>query len=200
MWLHIRIRLQRQWTLHRDIVPTYILTNTCSLFLYLSSYMYMLWIYIYHDWLSVKEVTLMHKGEIQEPKTHNDVIKWKHFPRYWAFVRWIHRSPVKSPHKGQWRGALMFSLICTRINGWANNRDAGDLRRHRADCDVIVMQNKETQQNRVWIRCRMTSGPHTTNRGVCLAAQGGWFQCFSHCKLIKWRRLEIAGRRWLGAK
>ena len=43
---------------------------------------------------------------------HDDVIKWKHFPRYWPFVRGIHRSSVNSPHKGQWRGALMFSLIC----------------------------------------------------------------------------------------
>ena len=43
---------------------------------------------------------------------HDDVIKWKHFPRYWPFVRGIHRSPENSPHKGQWRGALMFSLIC----------------------------------------------------------------------------------------
>ena len=32
---------------------------------------------------------------------HDDVIKWKHFPRYWLFVRGIHRSPVNSPHKGQ---------------------------------------------------------------------------------------------------
>ena len=40
---------------------------------------------------------------------HDDVIKWKHFPRYWPFVRGIHRSPVNSPHKGQWPGALMFS-------------------------------------------------------------------------------------------
>ena len=39
---------------------------------------------------------------------HDDVIKWKHFPRYWPFVRGIHRSPVNSPHKGQWRGALLF--------------------------------------------------------------------------------------------
>ena len=43
---------------------------------------------------------------------HDDVIKWKHFPRHWPFVREIHRPPVNSPHKGQWRGALMFSLIC----------------------------------------------------------------------------------------
>ena len=70
---------------------------------------------------------------------HEDVIQWKHFPRYWSFVRGIHRSPVDSPHKGQWRGVLMFSLIGTWINGWINNREAGYLRRHRAHYDVIVM-------------------------------------------------------------
>ena len=48
-------------------------------------------------------------------------MKWKHFPRYWPFVRGIHRGPVNSPHKGHWPGALMF------------------LRSHRAHYDVIVM-------------------------------------------------------------
>ena len=72
-------------------------------------------------------------------RLHDDVIKWKHFPRYWSFVRGIHRSPVNSPQKGQWRGALMFSLICTRINGWVNNGEAGDLRRYRPQYDVTVM-------------------------------------------------------------
>ena len=57
--------------------------------------------------------------------THDDVIKWKHFPRNWPFVRGIHRSPVNSPHKGQWRGALMFSLICVWVYHWVNNREAG---------------------------------------------------------------------------
>ena len=70
---------------------------------------------------------------------HDDVIKWKHNPRYWPFVRRIHQSLVNSPHKGQWRGALMLSLICDQINGWVNNRKAGDLRRYCAHCDVIVM-------------------------------------------------------------
>ena len=70
---------------------------------------------------------------------HDDVIKWKHFPRYWPFVRGIHRSPVNSPHKGQWRGALVFSFICVWINGWVNSRKAGELRRSRAHYDVIVM-------------------------------------------------------------
>ena len=44
--------------------------------------------------------------------SHEDVIKWKRFPRYWPFVWGIPRSPVNSPHKGQWRGALIFSLTC----------------------------------------------------------------------------------------
>ena len=70
---------------------------------------------------------------------HDDVIKWKHFPRNWLFVREIHRSPVNFPHKGQWRGALMFSLIYAWINDWVNNREAGDLRRQHGHYDVIVM-------------------------------------------------------------
>ena len=71
---------------------------------------------------------------------HDDVIKWKHFPRNWPFVREIHRSPVNFPHKGQWRGALMFSLIYAWINDWVNNREAGDLRRQHGHYDVIVMK------------------------------------------------------------
>ena len=54
-----------------------------------------------------------------------------------VFVRGIHQSPVNS--KGQWRGALMFSLICAWIHGWVNNREAGDLRCHHAHYDVTVM-------------------------------------------------------------
>ena len=78
-----------------------------------------------------------HHGPV-DALSHDDVIKLKHFPRYWPFVREIHRSPVNSPHNGQWRGASMFSFICPWINGWVNNRDAGDLRRHDAHYDVIV--------------------------------------------------------------
>ena len=75
-----------------------------------------------------------------ERKKHFDwLIKWRHIPRYWPFVRGIHRSPVNSPHKGQWRGALVFSLIYAWLSGWVNYREAGDLRRHRAHYDVTVM-------------------------------------------------------------
>ena len=40
---------------------------------------------------------------------HDEVIKWKHFPLYWPFVRGIRRSSVNSPHKGQWRGCFLWS-------------------------------------------------------------------------------------------
>ena len=81
---------------------------------------------------------------------HDDV-KWKHFPRHWPYVWGIHQSTVNSPHKGQWRGALMFPLICTWMNAWVNNREAGDSRRLHAHNDVIVMQ--------CWLTVDWTLGP-----------------------------------------
>ena len=42
-------------------------------------------------------------------------------------------------HKSQWSGAWMFSLICAWIDGWLNNRDTSDLRRHRARYNVTEM-------------------------------------------------------------
>ena len=38
----------------------------------------------------------------------------------------------------------MFPLICVGINGWINNREAGDLRGHCAHYDVIVMYHSRT--------------------------------------------------------
>ena len=69
-------------------------------------------------------------------------LKWKPFPRYWPFVRGIHRSPVNSPHEGQWGADLMFSLICAWRNIWVNNRVAVDLWRHGAHYDVIIMRKR----------------------------------------------------------
>ena len=86
------------------------------------------------------------RSVIASTVTHDEVIKWKHFPRYWPFVRGIHRSPVNSQHKGQCHGALMFSLIYAWTNGWVNNREAGDLRRHRAHYDVIAMKHHMENQ------------------------------------------------------
>ena len=70
---------------------------------------------------------------------HDDVIKWKHLPRYWSFVSGIHRSPKNSSHKGQWCRVMMFSLICAWIKVWVNYCEAGDLRRYRTRYDITVM-------------------------------------------------------------
>ena len=71
---------------------------------------------------------------------HDDVIKWKHFPRYCPFVRGIHRWPVNSPHKGQWRGVSMFSLIFAlnkrlsrQLLGWWFETPSRPLLRHCND-------------------------------------------------------------------
>ena len=73
---------------------------------------------------------------------HDDVIKCKHFPRYWPFVRGIHRSPVNSPHQGQWLGSLMF-FFYLRLNkrlsiqswGWWLETPSCPLWRH---CNEII--------------------------------------------------------------
>ena len=62
---------------------------------------------------------------------------WRH--QMETFSALLALCAVNSPHKGQWRGALMFTLICARINDWVNNREAGDLRRHLDHYDVRVM-------------------------------------------------------------
>ena len=123
---------------------------------------------------------------------HDDVIKWKHFPRNLPFVRGIDRSPVNSPHKGQWRGALMFSLICVWINDWVNNREDGQLRRYRAHYDVIVMP-WETRfalkrmttihfQSQCWTRSMLpygVTGPQGVNYHIFIVC--GWYAC-----MMKW--------------
>ena len=80
------------------------------------------------------------------------------------------RSPVNSPHKGQWRGALMFTLICVWINGCVNNREAGDLRRYCAHYDVTVTIGSDDgltpgrRQAIIWTNAvKLLFGPTGTN-------------------------------------
>ena len=61
------------------------------------------------------------------------------------FLRGIHRSPGNSQRKGQWRGALVFSLICAWINsrvkeswGWWFETPSCSLLRH---CNVPPTSN-----------------------------------------------------------
>ena len=82
---------------------------------------------------------------LQDNGFHNNVFKswWRHqMETFYALLGLCAGNspvPVNSPHKGQWRGALMFSVICAWINDWVNNREADDLRRHCGYYDVSVM-------------------------------------------------------------
>ena len=91
------------------------------------------------DTLAVKRVINVSKGTYLL-EVHDDAIKWKHFPRYWPFVRGIHRSMMNFHHKGQWRGALMVSLICARINGWVNNGEALSHCNDEGDVKMLVVE------------------------------------------------------------
>ena len=124
-----------------------------------------------HIWLmSAISLVLLHglscsTSRVDGALTHDDVIKWKHFPRYWPFVRGIHRSPVNSPHKGQWRGALMFSSW-----GWWFEtlsrplwRQCNDLKSTRSlSCRSLhVILVTKRSRSRLWMTpfCLMSIGP-----------------------------------------
>ena len=107
-------------------------TFTKMLFMFQYNLSLMVQLAISHHWIKpclgqagdklLPHPTPLHRRTFASPYIpqsffHDGVIKWKHFPRYWPFVQEIHRTPVNSPHKGQWRGALMLSLICARTNG-----------------------------------------------------------------------------------
>ena len=93
-----------------------------------------------HRYVSSRDVLT-----ISESASHDNVIKWKHFrvtgPLCLEFT---------SLHKGKWHGALMFSLISNWLNSWVNNREAGDLRRHRADYYVTVMTYVDRRVDDIW--------------------------------------------------
>ena len=82
-------------------------------------------VYLSYQWRRYGRWIIRHLPHLlQEKAKYNEVIKWKHFPHYWPFVRTIHLSPANSPHKSQWRGALMFSLICA-LNKRLNKKSRG---------------------------------------------------------------------------
>ena len=131
--------------------------------------------------------------------SHDDVIQWKNFPRYCLFVRWIHRSPVNSPHKGQWFcGSLMFYLICVWINSWVNNREAGDLRRHRAHYDVTVMGGSRISLWQGYATCRRRSGLTLAQvMAWCLTAPSHYLnRCWLNISEVHWQWPEGNFASW----
>ena len=111
---------------------------------------------------------------------HDDVIKWKRFPRYWPSVRGIHRSPVNSPHKGQWRGAFFFYDL--RLNkqlskqscNWWFETPSRSLWRH---CNVYIFLNNFTVflTNYIHSRCFLV---------CCVAVINSQYSWHWHCCFI----------------
>ena len=110
------------------------------------------WTYILHNcWhkSTLKDVVNIFSTSF-DGKLHYDIIKWKHFRRYWTIVWGIYRSLVNSPHKGKWCGALRFSLICAWIKSWVNDHEAGHLRRYCTHYDVIVLVPHNIMESMVY--------------------------------------------------
>ena len=89
-------------------------------------------------------------------------------------------SPVpNSLHKDEWRGALLFSLICVWINGRVNNREAGAFRCYRVHYDVSVMNINFTH-------CGLVT-PYGVRHLVLY-----WFRCLLDTQLVKsWIQLSV---------
>ena len=138
----------------------YPICSLCLLFFVIISYVVDLFTHIRQGCFTGTAAFVWSQWLVGNKNRHDDVIKWKHFPRYWPFVWGINRSPVNSLHKGQWRRTLKFSLIYAWTNGGVNNRDAGDLRHHRAHYDVNVMYDitslpTKTKYNKAQTLCRV---------------------------------------------
>ena len=90
---------------------------------------------------------------------------------------------VNSPHKGQWRWALMLSLICVCINGWVNNREAGDLRPRCGHYDVNVMCMAQSiyrpawlgalSHNDLWL-CKVSANERSCHMSLLFSSRHYW--------------------------
>ena len=110
---------------------------------------------------------------------HDGVIKWKHFPRYWPFVRGIHRSPVNSPHKGQWLSIIIqLGILPENVATDALN------------VCILFVKYAEVQ----WIFIVITNSLHTprlsglnqTERLHRDRERYNDFQCFKNTGLLEW--------------
>ena len=113
---------------------------------------------------------------------------------------------VNSPHKGQWRGALMFSLICVWINSWVNNREAGDLRRRHGHYDASVMCSAISGKcHRFFWKCSCYSCISSKQNSImifavvfemfCFCFTGELYRGYPRCRWL-FRRI-IRNYKWL---
>ena len=116
--------------------------------------------HICRQWCSNPGMLYKHNLHFMKTSSNGNIFR---VTGYWPFVRGIHTSPVNSPHKWQWRRALMFSLIYAWINGWVNIGEAGDLRHHRAHYDVIVIEESKSFSDPQMLLLSMRIPMHSYN-------------------------------------
>ena len=69
-------------------------------------------LYIHALWISLYEFHTANSGfpearfELKTVSKHDDIMKWKRFPYYWAFEGRFYRGPVDSAHKGHYNSQL----------------------------------------------------------------------------------------------
>ena len=113
---------------------------------------------------------------------HDDVIKWKHFPRYWPFVRGNHRSPVNSPHKGLWRSFDVFfdKRLGKQLWGLWFEAPPRSLWRHCNGRTMGVMSDKPTMAHPKLCT-------HTHNNDMVITSKRRHFDVITS----KWRRFDV---------
>ena len=128
----------------------------------------------------------------KSPNLHDDVIKWKHFPRYWLFVRGIHRSH-NSPNKGQWRRALVFSLICAlnkrlskQWRGWWFETPSCPLWCH---CNVNVPSSLNMSMTILWMTFNKSVSKFRMMPGHCKNVRR---TSYNICKMLTINTRQLA--------
>ena len=153
-WLHIKTNSTEIWKAIQKTVFPRLVINTFffGIMHFIGKYIctrcgHNWWLKRLHEWSEITGgccATMTHSQDLRpSPVGFKQGSWWRHqmetFSALLAICAGNSPVPVNSPHKGQWRRAVMFSLICIWINVWVNNREAGDLRRYRAHYYVSVM-------------------------------------------------------------
>ena len=130
---------------------------------------------------------------VQSRSNHDHVIKWKHFPHYWPFVRGIHGHRW-IPRTNASDAEFWFLFDLRWANSWASNRYAGGLKRYRAHYDVTVMYAQYSPKYAQWISRSLPDGlRYGVVRGyhMMTSSNGNIFRVTG----LLWG--EFTGHRWI---
>ena len=137
-----------------------------------------------------------HNLELYSKQDHDDVIKWKHFSRYWPFVRGIHRSLVNSPLPVTRSFDVFFDLrLNKRLSkqswGWWFETQSLSLWRHCNATDNVCVRSIARWHTILSIFCTLSS---TLIPRVCTL----WpFEVIPNCKQ-SWNIDAASDVTWVG--